>query len=446
MNEVVILGAGESGVGAALLAKTQGLHVFVSDFAKIPDNFKQELELNNIAYEEGKHSEERILNAAEIIKSPGIPENAPIIIKLRQKGIPIISEIEFAGRYSRAFTICITGSNGKTTTATWIYHILKKAGEDVVLTGNIGNSFARVVTKHDPRIAVIELSSFQLDDMNDFNCNIAILTNITPDHLDRYDGDFQRYINSKFRIYQNMLPEGVFIYNWDDVVIRKNLPQNRDGNKFAVSMEMPCSACLEGQYIVLYTILKRVEIDYNIVSLKGKHNLYNAMCAGLAALYAGISKEDIIKGLSDFQGIEHRLEFVDKINGVTYINDSKATNIDSAWYALDSITEPVIWIAGGTDKGNDYTTLLDLAKNRVKALICLGIDNSKLLKTFDGVVPVIKDAKSMDEAINFASQIAQRGETVLLSPACASFDLFKNYEHRGNLFKQKVKELLCQTN
>ncbi|MCL2074130.1 MAG: UDP-N-acetylmuramoyl-L-alanine--D-glutamate ligase [Marinilabiliaceae bacterium] len=444
MNEIIILGAGESGVGAALLAKAKNIRVFISDSGTISSEVKKVLEMNNIPLEEGKHSEERILNAAEIIKSPGISENVPIIKKIRQKGIPIISEIEFAGRYSNALKIGITGSNGKTTTATWIYHILKKAGKDVVLTGNIGTSFARVVSERDPKIAVIELSSFQLDDMYDFICDIAVLTNITSDHLDRYENDFQKYTNSKFKITQNQRDKDSFIFNLDDQTIKNNLTKLMIKRGYPVSFSVKNSAWIDENKIVFWFKNKRFEIDFDSLSLKGKHNNYNAMCAGLAALLADVPGEDVIKGLSDFQGVENRLEFVDKINGVTFINDSKATNIDSVWYALDSIIEPIIWIAGGTDKGNDYSSLFDLAKNKVKALICLGIDNSKLLNSFTGIVPIIKETKSMEETIDIAFKIAEIGETVLLSPACASFDLFKNYEHRGDLFKYFIKKMRFQ--
>ena len=442
MNEIVILGAGESGAGASFLAKTKGFDVFVSDFGKISQQIKEELEQNNIPFEEGRHSEERILNACEVIKSPGIPESAPIIKALRAKGVPIISEIEFAGRYSNALKIGITGSNGKTTTTLWIYHILKQAGFDVLLAGNVGTSYARALTEHDPKIAVIELSSFQLDDMFNFKCDIAILTNITPDHLDRYNYQFQNYIDSKFRILQNQIQNDIFIFNSDDHVIQQNIKKKEIiSTTLPFSLNQTVSANISGDRLIFSVKDKNFELPINSISLKGKHNLYNAMCAGLATFCAGASEMDIIKGLSDFPCVEHRLEFVEKINGVTYINDSKATNVDSTWYALDSMTEPVIWIAGGTDKGNDYTPLFDLVKEKVKALICLGIDNSKLLKTFTGLVPIIKDTHSIDDAITIASSIASKGETTLLSPACASFDLFNNYEHRGKMFKEKVLNL-----
>ena len=441
-NEIIVLGAGESGTGAALLAKAKGFSVFVSDYGIIAPEFKQELVNNNIPYEEERHSEERILNAREVIKSPGIPETAPIIIALRKKGIPIISEIEFAGRYSKALKIGITGSNGKTTTTLWIYHILKQAGMDVLLAGNVGTSYAKAIIEHDPKIAVIELSSFQLDDMFSFKCDIAILTNITPDHLDRYNYDFQNYINSKFRIIQNQSADDVFIFNADDPVIQQNI-NNFDikSQILPFSLNQISSAMINNGRIIFSVNDKNFEMSVSSVSLKGRHNLYNAMSVGLAAFCAGATEADIIKGLSDFKGVEHRLEFVATINGVTYINDSKATNVDSTWFALDSMTEPVVWIAGGTDKGNDYNPLFDLVKTKVKALICLGADNTKLLSTFNGITPVIKDTHSIDEALDCALSIVCKGETVLLSPACASFDLFNNYEHRGKMFKQKILKM-----
>ena len=441
-DKIVILGAGESGVGAALLAQTKGFDVFVSDNGEISPQIKWELENHNIPYEEGMHSEEVIFEAKEVIKSPGIPEKAPLIASLREKGIPIISEIEFAGRYSNAFTVGITGSNGKTTTSLWIYHILKEAGMDVILAGNVGTSYARMISRHDPKIAIIELSSFQLDDMYDFKCNIAIMTNITPDHLDRYNYDFQKYVDSKFRIIQNQTEEDVFIYNSDDTVIQSNIEKKDIKSKLVpFSFDKTAPAFVDGEKLLFSLKDKALSLPVELISLKGRHNMYNAMCAGLTSLSLDISEIDIIKGLSDFPCVGHRLEFVTTIKGVTYINDSKATNIDSTWYALESMTEPTIWIAGGTDKGNDYSTLIDLVKTKVKALICLGTDNSKLIQTFENIVPVIKDTHSMEEALDFAHWIAQDGETVLLSPACASFDLFNNYIHRGNMFKEKVLKM-----
>ena len=441
-KEIIILGAGESGIGAALLAKKKGFDVFVSDKGAISLEAKEELGNNNIPFEENMHSEERILNAAEVIKSPGIPDNAPIVKALHQKGIPVISEIEFAGRYSKAFKIGITGSNGKTTTTLWIYHILKQAGVDVVLAGNIGTSFARVLTGKDPDVAVIELSSFQLDGMYDFKCDIAIITNITPDHLNRYNYEFQNYINSKFRIIQNQTPDDVFIYNADDKVIERNLKSmDINAQRLPFSLHLPVAASVVDERVRFSAKGAKFDIPVNSISLKGKHNIYNAMAAALATFMAKTAEDDIRAGLLNFKEVEHRLEFADIINGVTYINDSKATNVDSAWFALDSMTEPVIWIAGGTDKGNDYSALFGLVRAKVKALVCLGANNSKLMETFEGMVPIIKDTRSMNDAINYAASIAKENETVLLSPACASFDLFNNYEHRGEMFKKSVSEL-----
>ena len=441
-NRIVILGAGESGIGAALLAKKKGFDVFVSDKGIISPEAKEELKNNNISFEENIHSEERILNGVEVIKSPGIPDKAPIIKALHEKGIPVISEIEFAGRYSKAFKIGITGSNGKTTTTMWIYHVLKQVGMDVALAGNVGTSFARVLTEKDPDIAVIELSSFQLDGMHDFKCDIAIITNITPDHLDRYNYEFQNYIDSKLRIIQNQTKKDVFIYNADDKVIERNLKNIKvDAQILPFSLHKSASASVVNNKVRFSVSEKTYEIPVDSISLKGKHNVCNAMAAGLAAFMAKATEYNVLTGLSDFKEVEHRLEFTDVINGVTYINDSKATNVDSAWFALDSMTEPTIWIAGGTDKGNDYSALFDLVKTKVKVLVCLGADNSKLLKTFEGMIPAIKDTHSMEEAIEYASAIAKGNETVLLSPACASFDLFNNYEHRGKMFKQCVNEL-----
>ncbi len=443
--EIVVLGAGESGVGAALLAQAKGFAVFVSDLGTIQPRFRDELEANHIPFEEGKHSHERILNAHEVIKSPGIPDKAPLVKALKEKGIPVISEIEFAGRYSKAFMIGITGSNGKTTTTLWTHHILSNAGKDAVLAGNVGTSLARTLVQRDPEMVVLELSSFQLDGMEKFRCNVGILTNITPDHLDRYDYVFQNYINSKFRIVQNQTPDDAFIYSNDDPVIQENI------GKFTINSEhCPFSinqngmAMVNGNQLIIKVGYTTLEMPLDHISLKGKHNLYNAMAAGMAALIAGASVENVIKGLSSFAGVEHRLEPAGFVNGVEYINDSKATNVNSAWFALDSMTKPVVWIAGGTDKGNDYSELYSLVTDKVKALICLGVDNSKLIQSFNGKVGIIKEARSMDEAIQLADKMAVSGDVVLLSPACASFDLFNNFEHRGKLFKEHVAKLANQ--
>jgi UDP-N-acetylmuramoylalanine--D-glutamate ligase len=441
-SEIVILGAGESGVGAALLAQAKGLSVFVSDMGIIQPRFMQELKANGIEFEEGKHSEERILKASEVIKSPGIPDKAPLIKALHKKGISVISEIEFAGRYSKAFMIGITGSNGKTTTTLWIHHILTQAGFDAVLAGNVGTSLARTLVERDPAIVVLELSSFQLDGMAKFRCNVGILTNITPDHLDRYDYVFQNYINSKFRIIQNQTAADCFIYGKDDPVLMENFGKFDIGSvllPFSIKENSPAS--VKDEKLVIQVGPKHLEMPVAEISLKGKHNLYNAMAAGLAALSAGASVEAIVKGLSSFGGVEHRLEPAGTVNEVVYINDSKATNVNSAWFALDSMTRPVVWIAGGIDKGNDYSELFDLVTEKVKVLICLGVDNSKLIRDFADKVDEIMEAKSMEEAIDLAHKSAIPGDVVLLSPACASFDLFNNYEHRGKLFKENVANL-----
>ncbi len=441
-KEIVVLGAGESGVGTALLAKARGLSVFVSDMGTILPRFREELVANNIPFEEGKHSEERILLACEVVKSPGIPEKAPIIKALRDKCVRVISEIEFAGRYSNAFMIGITGSNGKTTTTLWIYHILKLAGLDAVLAGNVGTSLARILVNRDPAIVVLELSSFQLDGMEDFKCNIGILTNITPDHLDRYEYEFKNYIDAKFRIIQNQTGGDAFIYGKDDPVLMENIGRFKIPSAlYPFSIKDKAAASVQNEMLVLQVGNEKMEMPLADISLKGKHNLYNSMAAGLAAMIAGASGLDVIKGLSSFEGVEHRLEPAGIVNNVVYINDSKATNVNSAWFALDSMTQPVVWIAGGTDKGNDYSELFDLVTDKVKALICLGVDNSKLIRDFSGKVDTLKEAKSMEEAIVLAYEMAKPGDVVLLSPACASFDLFNNYEHRGQLFKENVARL-----
>lgn len=441
-GEIVILGAGESGVGAALLAQAKGFRVFVSDIGTIQPGFRKELEENRIPFEEGQHSEDRVLSALEVIKSPGIPDKAPLVRALREKGIPIISEIEFAGRFSKAYMIGITGSNGKTTTTLWIHHILKKAGFDAVLAGNVGTSLARTLLERDPAIVVLELSSFQLDGMEKFRCNVGILTNITPDHLDRYDYVFQNYIGSKFRITQNQTDKDFFIYGKDDPVLKENIVKfDVKSAMYPFSILDDASACIQNEKLVVQVLNKRVVMPASDVSLKGKHNLYNAMAAALAALAAGASVNDVTKGLSTFEGVEHRLELAGIVNNVVYINDSKATNVNSAWFALDSMTRPVVWIAGGTDKGNDYSELFELVKGKVKSLICLGIDNTKLIRDFTGKVDEIKEARSMEEAVNLAHGMSIAGDAVLLSPACASFDLFNNYEHRGKLFKENVANL-----
>ncbi len=444
-KRIVILGSGESGAGAAVLAKVKGFDVFVSDAGKIREDYKQLLDKYEIKWEEGSHTEALILNADEIIKSPGIPEKAAMVKAARAKGIHIISEIEFAGRYNTAKTICITGSNGKTTTTSLIYHMMQKAGLNVGLAGNIGQSFALQVATKSFDYYVIELSSFQLDGMYDFRCDIAILCNITPDHLDRYEYKMQNYVDSKFRITQNMGPEQCFIYCADDPVTIEELSKRSFKTKllgFTLKEEK-----ISGAYIKNNTtmMLEFDDLDFSMplgqLSLKGKHNTYNSMAAAIAGNVLNIKKDHIRESLSDFQGVEHRLEPVSRVHGIEFINDSKATNVNSTWYALESMTTPVIWIAGGTDKGNDYSELYDLVRQKVKALVCMGKDNSKLHKAFDNMIPIIVDTESMEEAIKSAYFLAKDGDTVLLSPACASFDLFANYEDRGRQFKQCVRNL-----
>lgn len=442
MKKIVILGAGESGAGAAVLAKKEGFDVFVSDMSAIKDKYKKMLDDHNIEWEEKHHSEERILAADEIIKSPGIPKEAPMIQKAMAKGINIISEIEFAGRYTDAKMVCITGSNGKTTTTSLIYHIFKKAGIDAGLAGNIGNSLALQVAEQPHKVYIIELSSFQLDNMYSFKADIAILLNITPDHLDRYDFCMQHYVDAKFRIIQNMTADDAFIYWNDDPIIRRELPKYDIKARqlpFAENMEEGCEgAIVDGMYKLLAPTL--FELKREELSLAGKHNIYNQLAAGLAANVYGISHDAIAAGLEDFPGVEHRLEKVATVDGVRYINDSKATNVDSTWYALESMKRPVVWIAGGTDKGNDYEPLKRFAREKVHTLVCMGIDNRKLVESFTGIIPKIISTDSLDAAMQAARKASRPGDVVLLSPACASFDLFKNYENRGELFKQWVAE------
>lgn len=444
MKRIVVLGGGESGAGAAVLAHKKGFDVFLSDLSEIKPHYKEWLNKYNIRYEEGKHTEELILNADEVIKSPGIPDKTPMILKIKGKGIPIISEIEFAGRYTKAYTICITGSNGKTTTTSLIYHMLQKAGLNVGLAGNIGNSFAYQVAECNYDYYVIELSSFQLDGIYNFKPDIAILLNITPDHLDRYDYKMQNYVESKFRITRNLSEDDCFIFCSDDAVTVEQLKKivlRAQQLPFSQRTKENQTAWLENLDMFINYDNSNFNMSINDLSLKGKHNIYNSMAAGIAGHVLNIRKEVIRESLSDFQGVEHRLEYVLTVRGVKYINDSKATNVNSAWYALESMTTPVVWIAGGTDKGNDYSELMDLVKQKVKALICLGVDNSKLHAAFEGVVPVIVDAKSAEEAVQQAYKFSVPGDTVLLSPACASFDLFENYEDRGRKFKAAVRAL-----
>tara|TARA_B110000046_G_C13011135_1_gene406719 strand:- start:1703 stop:3043 length:1341 start_codon:yes stop_codon:yes gene_type:complete len=442
-NHIAILGAGESGVGAALLAKAKGMIPFVSDKGKIKPSYQKELTENEIEFEAGTHSEERILSADLIIKSPGIPEKIELLKRAKMNGIPVLSEIEFAGRYTDKKTICITGSNGKTTTTMWIHHILKQAGLNVAMAGNIGESFARQVVEDTPDIYVIELSSFQLDGMFDFRSDIAILLNITPDHLDRYDYEMQKYVNSKFRITQNLRENDWLIYNADDPIIIKELEERNIVAQlapFSIKHEEGMAGYVNNNQIIL-NLKPIVTMSIHDLSLKGKHNTQNSLAAGITAKIFEIRKENIRESLSDFKNVEHRLEFVAKVNGIEFINDSKATNVNSAWFALESMANPTVWIVGGVDKGNDYESLLELVKGRVKAIVCLGKTNEKIIEAFSGSVDVIAEANSAMEAVALSYRFAKNGETVLLSPACASFDLFESYEDRGAQFKSCVRAL-----
>ena len=443
MERIVILGAGESGAGAAVLAKKKGFDVFVSDMSRIADKYKEMLSSRGIEWEEGSHTEEKILNATEIIKSPGIPDSAPIIKKIEERGIHIISEIEFAGRYTDSKMICITGSNGKTTTTSLIYHIFKEAGYDAGLAGNIGHSLALQVAEEPHEYYIIELSSFQLDNMYDFHANIAILLNITPDHLDRYDNGMQNYVDSKMRIIQNQTPNDAFIYWKDDPIIKREL------KKYDIkAIQCPFSYLKEAGSIGYieegqYKIEKPTpfNMEQESLSLTGKHNIYNSLAAGIATELSGIRNEVIRKSLSDFPGVEHRLEKVATVRGVHYINDSKATNVDACWYALESMKTKVILIIGGKDKGNDYNEIKELVMKKCSGLVYLGADNTKLHNFFDPLGIPVRDTHSMRECIDACYEMAKPGETVLLSPCCASFDLFKNMEDRGEQFKTLVRNL-----
>lgn len=443
MKRLVVLGAGESGAGAAVLAQKKGYEVFVSDMSKIKDKYKELLDKHQIPWEEGTHTEALILNADEVVKSPGIPNNAPMIEKLKALGTPIISEIEFAGRYTNAKMICITGSNGKTTTTSLIYHIFKSAGYNVGLAGNIGQSLALQVAEKDFDYYIIELSSFQLDNMYDFHANIAILMNITPDHLDRYDFKMQNYVDAKFRIIQNQTEDDAFVFWNDDPIIQQEL------NKYGIKAKLCPFAEIKENGVIAYTDNNKVFFDEPIafnmeqeeLALTGKHNLYNSLAAGITANLSGITKEVVRNGLMTFQGVEHRLEKVATINGATYINDSKATNVNSCFYALQSMKTPTVLILGGKDKGNDYTEIKELVQEKCKALIYMGLHNEKLHDFFDPMGLPVRDVQSMKDAIQACHELAEAGDTVLLSPCCASFDLFKSYEDRGEQFKACVKAL-----
>ena len=444
MKRIVILGAAESGVGAAALAKVKGFDVFVSDMGKIKENYKELLRQYDVPWEEGHHTEELILNAVEVVKSPGIPEDAPMVRKVRDAGIPIISEIEFAGRYTDAKMICITGSNGKTTTTSLIYHIFQAAGYNVGLAGNIGRSLALQIAEGKTYdYYVIELSSFQLDNMYDFRANIAVLLNITPDHLDRYEGSMQKYTDAKMRIVQNQTEEDAFIYWNDDPIISRELKKYGIKAKKCpfsiISKTGMIGYIADGQYVLEYPTPFNMELES--LSLRGKHNMYNSLAAGIAAHLSGIADETLRQSLSDFEGVEHRLQKVARVGGVQYINDSKATNVDACWYALESMTTPTILIIGGKDKGNDYNAIKDLVQKKCAGLVYLGADNTKLHNFFDGMGIPVADTHNMKDCVEACSRMAKPGYTVLLSPCCASFDLFKNMEDRGEQFCEQVKNL-----
>lgn len=443
-KRIVILGAGESGSGAAVLAKVKGMDTFVSDQGHIKDKYKALMDQYDIEWEEGHHTEEKILNADEVVKSPGIPNDAPLVLKLKAQGTPIISEIEFAGRYTHAKMICITGSNGKTTTTSLIYHIFQSAGLNVGLAGNIGRSLALQVATEQHDYYVIELSSFQLDNMYRFRANIAVLMNITPDHLDRYEHDMQKYVDAKFRITQNQTPDDAFIYWNDDPIIRRELA------KHGLQARLYPFSAVKEDGAIAYVEDDEVKINQPIafnmeqeeLALTGTHNLYNSLAAGISANVAGIDKEDIRKALSDFKGVPHRLEYVATVRDVRFVNDSKATNVNSCWYALQSMKTPVVLILGGKDKGNDYKEIEDLVRQKCRALVFLGLHNEKLHDFFDSMgLPTAEVQTGMKDAVEAAYHLAQRGDTVLLSPCCASFDLFQSYEDRGDQFKQYVRAL-----
>lgn len=444
MTRLVILGGGESGVGAAILGKDKGMDVFLSDMGAIKPEYRETLVRENIQFEEGKHTPELILNADIVVKSPGIPPYAPMVKQISEKGIPVLSEIEFAGRYTDAKMVCITGSNGKTTTTLLTYHILREAGINAGLAGNVGKSLALQVAREKHDVYVIELSSFQLENMYDFKADIAVIMNITPDHLDRYDHKMENYVNAKFRILRNQTSDDYFIYWEDDPIVKEQIRQIQ-----IEAMQLPFSELEEdGSHafvkdgVVKFITPREVwDIPRDKLSLTGLHNLYNSMAAGLSASLLDIRKEKIRAALEDFEAVEHRLEYVGTVDGVRYVNDSKATNVNSTWYALESMTTPTVLILGGKDKGNDYTEIEELVSQKVKAIVCMGKDNAKLLDFFTGKVPEIADTHSIEEAVAECARIAGEGDTVLLSPCCASFDLFTSYEDRGRRFKSQVLKL-----
>ena len=445
-KRLVILGGGESGAGTAVLAKKMGYDVFLSDKGLLKDKYKAELNAHGVAFEEGIHTDELILNADEVVKSPGIPNSAKLIVALHEKNIPVLSELEFAYRYTKAKLIAITGSNGKTTTTLLTYHILKNAGLNVGLGGNVGKSFARQVAEENFDFYVLEVSSFQLDNMYSFKADIAILTNITPDHLDRYDYDLSKYADAKLRIAQNQTSDDVFIFNADDAITAGTMARHvLNATLFPISIQPGKNYELGGycdeSNFNLNTNHNLFTMKITDLALEGKHNLQNSMAAGAAARYLELRKEAVRDSLMNFENIEHRLEFVASIHGIRFINDSKATNVNSTWYALESVDKPIIWIAGGTDKGNDYSELSELVKSKVKAIVCLTKDSSKIRKAFGSFVDTIIDTNSAEQAVRVSYDLGKDGDTVLLSPACASFDLFENYEDRGRQFKVAVKRL-----
>lgn len=443
-KRLVVLGAGESGVGAAILGLAKGFDPFVSDLGPILPAYKSDLLAYGIPFEENGHTPELILNADLVVKSPGIPDKAPIIQSLKRGGISIISEIEMAGRYTSAKTVCITGSNGKTTTTLLIYDLLNRAGLNVGLAGNIGKSFARQVAEEEHDFYVLEISSFQLDGMFDFRANIAILTNITPDHLDRYEYRMENYIHSKFRIIQNQTEDDFFIYNDDDPVVVSELGRRKPKGRclpFSILHQVEEGAWVEDKTMKINVFNNIFDMTILELALQGKHNLNNSMAAGISGMVLKLRKEDIRECLSDFQGVEHRLERFMRVHDIEFINDSKATNINSVWYALESMSTKVVWIVGGIDKGNDYSELFSLVKEKVKAIVCLGVDNSRIIAAFKDKGVEIVEARNMEEAVRSSYFLASKGDSVLLSPACASFDLFRNYEDRGRQFKEAVRNL-----
>lgn len=445
MKKLVILGGGESGCGAAVLGKARGWEVFLSDSGRLAPKYKEMLESRGIPFEEGGHTPERLLDADTVVKSPGIPPTAPLVRRFAEKGTPIISEIEFAGRYTDARTVCITGSNGKTTTTMLIYHILKKAGLDVGLAGNVGKSMALQVAEDPHDIYVIELSSFQLENMYDFKAHIAVIMNITPDHMDRYDHKMENYVAAKFRILRNQTKEDYFIYWQDDPIVTAQIRAMQIEAlmlPFGEHKLEDSAAWMDERGIIHFQLPEDVfEIPRDRLALQGLHNLYNSMAAGLSASLFHVRNDVVKAALEDFEAVEHRLEFVAEIDGVRYINDSKATNVNSTWYALESMVKPTVLILGGKDKGNDYNEILPFVKEKVKAIVCMGADNQKLLDFFSGEVPAIVDTHSIGDAVAACRRLAEKGDTVLLSPCCASFDLFKSYEDRGEQFKQQVRAL-----